>query len=205
MGVYTKHILPKLIDWTCKQNPSMRQRHKIVPLAHGHVLEIGVGSGLNLPIYDQENVTRVTAIDPSVEIWNQNNVNVQGLPYEFEFKRAYADHIPASDDSFDTVVITYTLCSIPDTLSAFNEIRRVLKPHGKFIFCEHGKAPDKAILRWQNIINPVWKQFSGGCNLNRDIPLIIRESGFKIEKIDTMYIPGWKPVSYNYWGVATAL
>ena len=99
-------------------------------------------------------------------------------------------------------MITYTLCSIPEVALAFDEIRRVMKPNGKLYFCEHGKAPDKAVLKWQNSINPMWKRIGGGCNLNRDIPSLILESGFKIQKLEEMYIPGWKPLSYNYWGTA---
>jgi ubiquinone/menaquinone biosynthesis C-methylase UbiE len=202
MGLYNKYILPKVVDWTCKQKPNMRQREKIIPLATGKVLEIGIGSGLNLPIYNNENVKHLTAIDPSKEMWNKNIIDTKKLPFEFEFIQAFAENIPEDYNSFDTVVITYTLCTIPDTNKALEEIRRVLKPNGKLIFCEHGKAPDKVIQKWQNIINPFWKSLGGGCNLNRDIPLIIEKNGFKMNNLETMYIPGWKPASFNYWGTA---
>jgi len=202
MGLYNKYILPKVIDWTCKQKPNMRQREKVIPLASGNVLEIGIGSGLNLPFYDKKKVKHLTAIDPSVDIWNKNIINTKDFPFEFEFIQAFAEKIPTDNNSFDAVVITYTLCSIPDTYKAFEEIKRVLKTNGKLIFCEHGKAPDRAIERWQNFINPVWKRLGGGCNLNRDIPSIIKNNGLKINKLKTMYIPGWKPVSFNYWGTA---
>lgn len=202
MGLYNKYLLPKVIDWTCKQKPNMYQRKKVVPLATGEVLEIGIGSGLNLAIYDKENVKRLTAIDPSEEIWNKNIVDTQKLPFAFNFIKAFAENIPADSNSFDSVVITYTLCTIPDTTKALEEIRRVLKPNGKLIYCEHGKAPDKSIRRWQNFANPLWKRLSGGCNLNRDIPLIIEENGFKTRDMETMYIPGWRPASFNYWGTA---
>jgi ubiquinone/menaquinone biosynthesis C-methylase UbiE len=181
----------------------MRQRAKIVPMAHGNVLEIGIGSGLNLPIYNNENVKRLTAIDPSREMWNKNIVDTQNLQFEFEFIEASAESIPANNNSFDSVVITYTLCTIPDTSKALEEMRRVLKANGSLIFCEHGKAPDKFIEKWQNMINPLWKRLGGGCSLNKDIPLIIEENGFKINNMETMYIPGWKPASFNYWGTAT--
>ena len=202
MGLYNKYILPKIIDWACKQKPNMQQREKVIPLAHGNVLEIGVGSGLNLPFYDKEDIKHLTAIDPSEDIWNKNVVDIQSLPFEFEFIKAFAENIPVDNHIFDTVVITYTLCSIPDTYKALGEIRRVLKTSGKLVFCEHGKAPDEATQRWQNIANPLWKRLGGGCNLNRDIPGIIEENGFKMNKIETMYIPGWKPASFNYWGTA---
>ncbi len=202
MGLYNKYILPKIIDWACKQKSNMRQREKVIPLAYGNVLEIGVGSGLNLPFYNNENVKHLTAIDPSKDIWNKNVVDIENLLFEFEFINAFAENIPVDNNSFDTVVITYTLCSIPDTYKALAEIRRVLKTSGKLIFCEHGKAPDEATQRWQNIANPLWKRLGGGCNLNRDIPGIIEDNGFKMNKIETMYIPGWKPASFNYWGTA---
>ncbi len=202
MGLYNKYILPNVINWACKQKPSTLQRKKIIPFASGHVLEIGIGSGLNLPFYDKEKIKHLTGIDPSQEIWNKNNIDIQKLPYEFDFIKAFAEQIPIDNNSVDTVVITYTLCTIPDTNKALAEMRRVLKPSGKLLFCEHGKAPDKAILKWQNMINPLWKKIGGGCNLNRDIPAIIQENGFKMRKMETMYIPGWKPGSFNYWGTA---
>jgi ubiquinone/menaquinone biosynthesis C-methylase UbiE len=202
MGLYDKHILPKLIDCACKQKPNMRQREKVIPLATGNVLEIGIGSGLNLSMYNGERVNHLTAIDPSKEIWDKNVFDTKKLNFEFEFIEAFAENIPEDNNSFDTVVVTYTLCTIPDINKAFEEIRRVLKPSGKLIFCEHGKAPDKAIQKWQSIINPFWKRLGGGCNLNRDIPLIIKDNGLKIVEIEAMYIPGWKPASFNYWGTA---
>lgn len=202
MGFYNKYILPKAIDWACSQKPSMRQREKIVPQANGNVLEIGIGSGLNLPYYSKANIKHLTAIDPSEELWNRNSLNTQKLPFEFEFIKAFAENIPLDNNCFDTVVITYTICTIPNLNKAFTEIRRVLKPTGKLLFCEHGKAPDKVVQRYQNILNPLWKSIGGGCNLNRDIPIILNENGFKINQLETMYLPGWKPASFNYWGKA---
>ena len=135
-------------------------------------------------------------------MWNKNKFATENFPFDFDFVQASAENIPSSNNSFDTIVITYALCSIQDTNSAFEEIRRVLKPNGKLLFCEHGKAPDKTIKRWQNLLNPVWKRFGGGCNLNKDIPLIIENNGLKINSLETMYLPGWKPASFNYWGMA---
>ena len=202
MSLYNKYILPNAIDWACKQKSSMMQRKKIIPLASGNVLEIGIGTGLNLPFYDKVNVDHLTAIDPSTAIWNKNSFDTNTLAFEFDFIEAFSENIPADNSIFDTVVITYALCTIQDTDKAFDEIKRVLKREGKLIFCEHGKAPDKEIVRWQNILNPFWKKIGGGCNLNRDIPFIIERNGFKIIKLEKMYIPGWKPASYNYWGMA---
>lgn len=202
MGLYNKYFLPNAIDWACKQKSSMKQREKIIPLAAGNVLEIGIGSGLNLPFYAKKIVNHLTAIDPSLDIWKKNSFDTNTLGFGFDFIEAFSENIPADNNSFDTVVITYALCTIKDTHKAFNEIKRVLKKDGKLLFCDHGKAPNKEIERWQNIINPVWKKIGGGCNLNRDIPFIIERGGFKIIKLEKMYIPGWKLASYNYWGIA---
>lgn len=180
----------------------MHQRAILIPQAKGDVLEIGAGSGLNLPFYDEKLVTQLSALDPSLETWNKRSVDVNKMPFGFDFMHAPAEHIPADSNRFDTVVMTYTLCSIADTEQALAEIRRVLKPGGKLLFCEHGKAPDKAVQHWQNAINPIWRRFGGGCNLNRDIPEIIGGNGFQIQQIEEKYIPGWKPASFNYWGAA---
>ncbi len=202
MGLYNKYILPKVINWSCSQNPTMRQREKVIPLARGNVLEIGIGSGLNLPFYNKDKIKHLTGIDPSIDVWNKNIVDTGSLPFEFMFINASAEDIPADDDSFDTVVMTYALCTIPNTGRALTEIKRVLKSNGRLLFSEHGKAPDEATIKWQNIINPMWRPIGGGCNLNRDISAIIEENGFNISKLDTMYLPGWKIANFNYWGSA---
>jgi ubiquinone/menaquinone biosynthesis C-methylase UbiE len=204
MGFYSKYILPSVINLACKQSSHTRQREKIIPLAQGNVLEIGVGPGLNLPIYDKAKIIKLTAIDPSEDIWKKGNIDVNKLPYAFEYLPASAEALPFPDQTFDTVVVTYSLCTIPNPEKALQEMRRVLKKDGKLLFCEHGLAPDKNVRVVQNIVNPIWKQFGGGCNLHRNIPEIIRKSGFKIQSLDNMYIPGWKPATYNYWGIATA-
>ena len=202
MKLYNKYILPNVINWACKQKPSMKQREKIIPFASGNVLEIGIGSGLNFSFYDKAKVNHLIGIDPSQETWNKIRFDIKKLPFDFDFIKALAELIPLDNNSIDTVVITYTLCTIPETNKALTEIRRVLKPSGKLLFCEHGKAPDEVILKWQNRINPIWKHVGGGCNLNRDIPAIIKNNGFKMRNLETMYIPGWKPASFNYWGTA---
>ncbi len=202
MGFYDKYILPSAINWACKQKPMSLQRMKVVPFAEGNVLEIGIGPGLNLPFYSKDKVKNLTAIEPSLETWKKNKINTQELPFDFEFVQAFAENIPAEDNSFDTVILTYTLCTIKDTFQSLEEIRRVLKPSGKLLFCEHGKAPDKVIQQWQNRINPLWKMVGGGCNLNKDIPMIIKVNGFQFENLESNYIPGWKPASFNYWGTA---
>ena len=201
MNLYNKYILPSLIISGCNKKPQMKQREKIIPNAKGKVLEVGIGSGLNLSFYDPDKVTELVGIDPSLELWEKRQP-VKDLGFHYEFIKGVAEDMPFGKDSFDTIVITYTLCSIPDFQSALESLRKVLKPNGKFLFCEHGKAPDKTVLLTQNAINPIWKLIGGGCNINRDIPSIINGNGFKILKLETMYVPGWKPVSFNFWGEA---
>ena len=186
----------------CGQNPAMKQRAKIVPLAEGKVLEIGIGSGLNIPYYEPGRVSHLWGVDPSREMWSLAEKNAKNHPIDAEFFESGAESIPLDDNSADTVVMTYTLCTIPETHSVLQEVRRVLKPGGKLLFCEHGEAPDEHIRRWQQRMNPVWKLLGGGCNLDRPIPRLLKESGFASTDMQTMYIPGWKPACFNYWGSA---
>jgi len=202
MGIYDKYLLPKLVHFTCGQNPAMRQRKKIVPLAEGRVLEIGIGSGLNIPFYDPQKVEHLWGLDPSAEMWTIAQKNAAEHHLDAEFIQSGAETIPLDDHCADTVLMTYTMCTIPDIHAALIEVRRVLKPSGKLIFCEHGKAPDENIERWQKRMNPLWKKFSGGCNLNRPIPELLAQAGFISSDMQTMYLPGWKPATFNYWGTA---
>jgi ubiquinone/menaquinone biosynthesis C-methylase UbiE len=202
MGLYSRYILPKVVHFTCGLKPNMRQREKVVPRARGRVLEIGIGSGLNLPYYDSAKVSKVWGLDPSPEMTQMARRAAASLPFEVEFIGLPGDEIPLEDNSVDTVVVTYTLCTISDTTPALRQISRVLRPGGELIFCEHGAAPDASVRRWQDRLNPIWKRLAGGCNLNRPIPTIIEAGGFRIKSLDTMYIPGWRPASFNFWGIA---
>lgn len=202
MGIYSRFILPRVVDFVCGMRPSMRQREKIVPLATGRVLEIGFGSGHNLAYYDRENVSRLWGLDPSAEAWRLAQEAVNAIGIETEFLEASAESIPLDADSIDTIVVTYALCTIPDRESALAEMKRVLVAEGRLLFCEHGAAPDGRVRKWQDRINPVWRVFSGGCNLNLDIPALLDEGGFEIDRLETMYLPGFKPASFNYWGSA---
>jgi len=202
MGFYDKYLLPKLVHFTCGQNPAMRQREKVVPLAAGRVLEIGIGSGLNIPFYDRQKVEHLWGLDPSAEMWSIAQKNAMDHHLDAEFIQSGAESIPLDADSADTVLMTYTMCTIPDVDAALAEIRRVLKPSGRLIFCEHGKAPDTNVERWQHRLNPIWTKLSGGCNLNRPIPALLEQAGFRSTDMQTMYLPGWKPATFNYWGTA---
>ena len=203
MNIYQKYLLPRIVNFTCGLKPMMKQREKIVPQAEGRVLEIGIGSGLNLPFYSPEKVKHVWGLDPSRETWTLAQDRVGKLGFDVEFVEAPAEAIPLERASADTVLITYTICTIADVISALEEARRVLRPGGNLLFCEHGLAPDASVRRWQNRLNPVWRKIGGGCNLNRPIPELIQGAGFDIRSMETMYIPGWKPASFNYWGSAS--
>ncbi len=200
---YEKFFLPRLCNKCCSTKPINYQRNKVVPLAKGVVLEIGMGSGLNIPFYNKNNIKKIIGLDPSQElnflakkIAKENNIGI-------DFIMSGAEEIPLPNDYVDTILITYTLCTIPDLDKSMNEMKRVLKSEGKFIFCEHGIAPDQNIIKWQGRINPIWKAIMGGCNINRNIPKIISDSGFDIIDINKMYLPSTpKIVGYNYWGVA---
>lgn len=205
MGLYSRYILPKVVHFTCGLKPNMRQREKVVPRARGCVLEVGIGSGLNLSFYDSTKVIKVWGLDPAPEMTRMAERAVRSLPFEVEFIGLPSDEIPLEDNSIDTVLVTYTLCTIPDTTPALRQMSRVLRPGGELIFCEHGAAPDASVRRWQARLNPIWKRLGGGCNLNRPIPAVIEAGGFRIKSLDTMYIPGWRPASFNYWGTAVPL
>ena len=180
-----------------------RQRQKIVPLARGKVLEIGFGTGLNLPFYNIDQVSHLWALEPSFDMYRMAKRNITDLS-SIEYLHARAQSIPLQKDEVDCIVMTYTLCSIDEADLALSEFRRVLKPGGKLFFCEHGESPDEGIKIWQDRINPLWRKVAGGCCLNKDIPTTLAAGGFLVTRLNAMYIPGWKPLSYNYWGTAVA-
>lgn len=203
MGFYAKYLLPRLITAACATKPMDRQRRKVVPRARGRVLEIGMGAGHNLPHYDAEAVTTVVGVDPCHTSWTLAEERVANADFDVEFVCGSAEAVPLEDASFDCAVITFSLCTIPDPHAALREIKRLLKPEGEVIFCEHGIAPDDSLQRWQHRINPVWKRIAGGCNLNRDIPAIFEAEGFVVEELETMYLPNTpKFAAYNFWGLA---
>ena len=203
MGFYDKYVLPKVLNCTCGSKPIQYQRRKVVPLAKGVVLDVGIGSGLNIPFYDMSKIDKVLGLDPSEELNNiakdvaeENKVNI-------DFMLCGAEDIPLPDNHVDTLLITYTMCTIPEVAEANREMLRVLKPGGKLIFCEHGLAPDSNIAKWQGRINPIWGKIAGGCNLNRNIPELITSAGFEIENLEQMYLPSTpRFAGYNYWGSA---
>ena len=206
MSFYEKYILPKFLNCTCGSKPIKLQREKIVPLAYGKVLEIGIGSGLNIPFYNKTAIEEFHAVEPSQELIKLAKKVADEANFKIKFHLCSAEDIPLKKDYFDTVIITYTMCTIPKVIEANKEILRVLKPEGKLLFCEHGLSPDIKIANRQSKLNYIWGKIAGGCNLNRNIPELIESSGFKINELEEMYLPGTpKFAGYNYWGSVTKI
>jgi ubiquinone/menaquinone biosynthesis C-methylase UbiE len=204
MRFYEKYCLPHLIHYACSLQPISRQRRKVVPLAAGRVLEVGMGGALNLPFYDSGKVDLVWGLEPSEGMRRLARKNLLRSPIEVRWVSLPAGEIPLENESVDTVLLTYTLCSIPDWQGALQQMRRVLKPEGKLVFCEHGAAPDATIRRWQGRLTPCWKKLAGGCHLDRPIPEYIEEGGFRITELESAYLRGVPRIAgFNYWGSAT--
>jgi len=204
MGFYSKHILPRCLDKACGIGPITKQREKVVPLAEGVVLEIGIGSGQNLPHYNLDKVSKVIGVDPDEHIWKRSAKRRAAVPFEVERIGLSGEDIPLEKNTADSVVVTYSLCTIPDPVKALQEMKRILKPGGKILFSEHGKAPDAKVHKWQNRIDPIWGKIAGGCHTGRDIPALFKQADMVFEDLQEMYIPGPKVLGYNYWGVAKA-
>ena len=203
MGFYDRYILPRVLDLACGAPPIRKQREKVVPNAHGRVLEVGVGSGLNLPHYDMSRVEALIGLDPSPELRRLAERRAHEAKIDVEWLALEAERIPLDDASIDSIVITYTLCTIGDTAAALSEMRRVLKPGGELYFSEHGRAPDAAVARWQDRLTPYWKKLAGGCELNRDIPGMLRAAQFELVELDTMYVPQTpRFAGHMFWGRA---
>jgi ubiquinone/menaquinone biosynthesis C-methylase UbiE len=190
------------VDAACSVDSVAQERAKVVPSASGRVLDIGFGSGLNIPFYDRGKVEHVWALEPSKEMWRMAQKNVGGNTIPIEFVNTSAEDIPLDDASVDTALITFALCTIPDVSRALEQISRVLKKDGRLLFVEHGAAPEQNILRWQHRLEPVWSHLAGGCHLTRRTPDLLEANDFQISDLSTGYIPGWKIDSFIYSGTA---
>lgn len=202
MSFYDDRVLPRLVNLACSTRPTRRQRQKIVPRAYGDVLEVGFGGGLNLPFYDRDKVRRVFGVEPSAGMRRSAAANIAASGIDVELVDLPCEELPLEDNSVDSVLVTYTLCTIPEPLAALERIRRVLKPRGHLFYCEHGKAPDASVYGWQQRLNGGWRLIAGGCNMDRNIPALLREGGFAVEDDNRMYVPGVRVLSYNFWGAA---
>jgi len=200
--LYSRLLLPRLVQIACSTSAVTRQRAAWMPRARGRVLEIGFGSGLNLPHYRASAVKELVGLEPSTGMVRLAQRLVREAPFPVRLLGAGAESIPLESESVDTVVITYSLCSVDEPQAALAEIRRVLKPRGRLVFCEHGASPDRPVRRWQDRVTPVWRRFAGGCHLNRDVPGMIQEAGFQLREFETGYLPGWKPAAWNTAGFA---
>lgn len=203
MSFYENHVLPHLIGLACGAPQIMKKRSQIVPAAEGRVLEVGFGAGPNLEFYDPGKVERLFALEPSEGMRRKAAGAIAAAPVPVEVIDLSAEAIPLEDSSMDTVVLTYTACTIPDVNAALAEMRRVLKPGGRLLFSEHGRAPDAGVYKWQRRIEPVWKPIAGGCHLTRQIDNLIIGAGFAMERLEMDYLPkSPKFASFNYSGAA---
>ncbi len=202
MKFYENRVLPHLIHWACGQREIIDQRERVVPQAAGRVLEVGMGSGLNLPHYDRSRVELVWGLEPSEGMRRKAARSVEDSDLEVRWLAAGAEMIPLEDSEVDTVVLTYTLCTIPAWREAIAEMRRVLRPGGRLFFVEHGLSPDEAVARWQRRIEPVWKPIAGGCHLTRPTVPALEEGGFHVEQSESLYLKGPRWATYNTLGTA---
>jgi ubiquinone/menaquinone biosynthesis C-methylase UbiE len=201
MSFYARHVVPRLTDLAMRRGADTAQRARFVPQATGRVLEVGVGSALNVPFYGPD-VTALWGLDPSLALWRIGRRRLGRLPFPLRFIAASAERIPLRDASVETVVSTWTLCTIPDPAAALAEMRRVLTPDGRFVFVEHGRAPDPSVQRWQDRLAPLWRRVSGGCHLDRPIDALVVAAGFRLDELERGYGRGPRPLDYLYKGRA---
>jgi ubiquinone/menaquinone biosynthesis C-methylase UbiE len=202
MGFYAQYVLPRLIDVVMRNRETARLRATWIPHARGEVLEVGIGSGLNLPFYSSE-VRHIYGVDPSAELQRMARKRAAREPTSVEFLSQSAEEpLAFATESIDTIVLTWTLCSIANAPKALEQMKRVLKTSGRLIFLEHGRAPDPGVVVWQDRLTPIWKRIAGGCHLNRKVDALILAAGFRIVELQTSYLPGPRPMTYTYQGFA---
>ncbi|MBN1238301.1 MAG: class I SAM-dependent methyltransferase [Gammaproteobacteria bacterium] len=201
MGLYDTRILPVLIHAAMRQQNLTAYRRRVAAEAFGDVVEIGVGSGLNFPFYTAA-VKRVIGIDPSAGLLRRAARAAEGCSFRVDLLQASAEALPLADRSADTVVTTWSLCSVPDVGRALSDMRRVLRPSGRLLFVEHGRSADAAVVRWQDRLTPAWKRVAGGCHLNRSMAELIEAAGFAVDRLETGYMKGPKPMTFMYEGSA---
>jgi SAM-dependent methyltransferase len=202
MNPYNRYVLPWVVEKGCGIAPVSEKRRRLIPRASGRVLEVGVGTGHNLPFYSAAGVTEVIALDPAEQMQPRARERAEQSGVVVRMLGMSAERIPLEDDSVDTVVTTFTLCSIPDPATAVSEMRRVLRPGGRLLFAEHGRAPTEGVRRWQRRLEPIQKRLAGGCHLGRDMPALLGAE-FELIELDEGYLPGPKAANYLYTGVGS--
>ncbi|NIO41996.1 MAG: methyltransferase domain-containing protein [Burkholderiales bacterium] len=205
MPIYEHYILPPLLHCVCGMPLLARHRATLIPGARGQVVEIGIGSALNTDYYDADKINSLIGIDPSQQLLRYARKRVTKLPFTVSLIPALAESLPLPDACADTVVVTFSLCTIPDTATALAEMRRVLKPSGRLLFCEHGLAADGSVQRWQRRLEPVWGKLAGGCHLTRNVPQLLADAGFFCDELETGYLRhAPRFAGYIYRGSAAA-
>lgn len=202
MSWWTQHVVPGLIERAAQSPVILDERRRWVPRAHGRVLELGVGSGLNLAFYDPARATAVTGIDPSVPLLRRAGPRVARAPVPVTLVEGRAERLPFGSGSFDSAIVTYSLCSMDEPARALTEVRRVLRPGGTLVFVEHGLAPDAGTRWWQRRLSPMWRRIAGGCRLDRDLPALLRGAGFAVDELTAGYSGTVRVMSYTYQGTA---
>lgn len=203
MNIYERYIAPRLVNCLCSMGAIKQQREKVVPLARGDVVEIGFGAGLNLPLYDASKVTSLIGVDPGAEMIALKKAKSAHPSLSYDVLMESAEQMSLKDESADSVVITYSLCTIPRPLDALHEARRILKPSGQLLFCEHGRSDKHSTAKWQDRINPIWSHIAAGCNINRNMRELVSEAGFTITKLENFILPATPAfVGYHYLGQA---
>lgn len=203
MGLYERTLLPRLTDLACGVEGIESQRARVVPEARGRVLEVGFGSGRNLPWYRPERVERLIGLEPNEGMWRLAERRLRDAPFPVERLVLEGEAIPLEDASVDTVLVTYTLCSVADAPRALAGMRRVLRPGGRLLFAEHGLSPEPGVARWQRRLTPLWRRVAGGCHLDRETPALLESAGFAVEELETGYLPkGPRIATYQYAGTA---
>jgi len=204
MGFYNRYIMPRFVDFACGMSMLTEQREQVVPAAEGTVLEVGIGSGLNLPFYDRTRVERVIGVEPDEGMWKRSAKRRADAPVQVDRIPLCGEAIPLDDNSADTALITYSMCTIKDPVAALREMRRILKPGGRLLFLEHGASSEASVRKWQRRIDPIWKRLAGGCHSGRPIVDYVRDAGWQIEHLEQGYIRGPKVLAYEYRGSAFA-
>jgi ubiquinone/menaquinone biosynthesis C-methylase UbiE len=201
MGLYAQWLFPRILDLAMRQKQMVRFREQIGKAAEGQVLDVGIGSGVNLAFYSSQ-VSRVYGVDPSPALLHVARERAREAQAPVELVCGSGEALPLENKSVDTVAVTFTLCSVGDPVATLTEARRVLRPNGRLLFVEHGRAPEAAVARWQDRLTPLWKQVAGGCHLNRKPDDLLRSAGFKIETLDTGYLRGPRAMAFVYSGSA---